>query len=77
RGTQDAPRGVLVKVPKPMQNTKIDLPTLGVSTLQRIRAAGLAGAAFEGGRALLIDREDMEAFCVAEGVFLYGLDALP
>ncbi|MEO0466642.1 MAG: UDP-2,3-diacylglucosamine diphosphatase LpxI [Pseudomonadota bacterium] len=77
RGTQDAPRGVLVKVPKPMQNTKIDLPTLGVSTLQRVRAAGLAGVAFEGGRALLIDREDMEAFCIAEGVFLYGLDALP
>ena len=74
RGTPDAPRGVLVKVPKPMQDTKIDLPTLGVSTLERIKDAGLAGAGYEAGRALLMDRDAMEAYCTANGIFLFGLD---
>lgn len=77
RGTPDTPRGVLVKVPKPMQDTKIDLPTLGVSTLERIKAAGLAGAGYEAGRALLMDRPAMEAYCTANGVFLFGLDPNP
>src|SRR5690606_32998764 len=35
RGVPGAPRGVLGKAPKPIQETRVDLPTIGVGTIQR------------------------------------------
>ena len=40
--------GVLVKAPKPSQDRRFDLPTVGPSTVEHIAAAGLAGP--RGGR---------------------------
>ncbi len=50
RGTSEARRGVLVKLPKPGQRHRIDLPTIGVRTVERAAAAGLAGIAVAGRR---------------------------
>ncbi len=69
------PGGVLVKLVKPGQDRRADLPTIGPLTISGAAAAGLRGVAFEAGGTLLTDR----AACVAEadrlGVFLLGLDA--
>jgi UDP-2,3-diacylglucosamine hydrolase len=73
RGSPDAPRGVLVKVPKPIQTRKIDLPTLGLATLEGVQRAGLAGVAVEAGGALVIGREDVDAFARRHGLFVLGL----
>lgn len=75
RGRAEAPRGVLVKVPKPIQERKVDLPTIGVTTVEGVKKAGLAGIAYEAGGALLVDREALEAAANAAGVFLLGLEA--
>lgn len=72
RGIADARRGVLVKRPKPMQERRIDLPTSGVSTVERASAAGLAGIALEAGGALMVDKSAMIAAAEAHGLFLYG-----
>jgi DUF1009 family protein len=48
---------VLVKRPKPQQERRIDLPTIGVTHRRRRAAAGLAGIAVEAGAALVVDRE--------------------
>ena len=57
RGSAEQRRGVLAKAPKPIQETKVDLPTIGVATLQRAARAGLAGVVGEAGRLLVLDRE--------------------
>lgn len=73
-GTSEAPKGVLVKVPKPIQERKIDLPTIGVATVEGAKRAHLAGIAFEAGGALLIDRAALEQAANEAGIFLLGLE---
>lgn len=71
---QEGLGGVLLKMPKPGQELRADMPALGPETIRRAAQAGLRGVAFEAGRALLVER----ALCVAEadrlGLFLYGLN---
>lgn len=68
------PGGVLVKLVKPGQERRADLPTVGPHTVAAAAAAGLRGIAFEAGGTLLAERE----VCVAEadraGLFLLGVD---
>ncbi len=72
RGTPDARRGVLVKRPKPQQEMRIDLPTIGVTTVAGAAGAGLAGIAVQAGAALVVDREAVAAAADAAGIFIYG-----
>jgi DUF1009 family protein len=74
RGTEAARRGVLLKRPKPAQERRIDLPTTGVSTVEKVAAAGLAGLALEAGGTLMLNRAEMEAAAERLGIFLYGFD---
>jgi DUF1009 family protein len=75
RGTPQARCGVLVKRPKPQQERRIDLPTIGVETVRRIAEAGLAGIAVEAGAALVMEREALAAEAARAGVFVYGATA--
>lgn len=75
RGTPNTRRGVLVKRPKPGQERRIDLPSVGVSTVEKVAAAGLAGLAVEAGGALMLNREKMEVTAQRLGVFIYGFEA--
>jgi hypothetical protein len=72
RGTPEARRGVLVKRAKPIQDRRIDLPIIGLATLENAAAAGLAGIAVEAGGALAIDRDKLIAAADEAGLFLYG-----
>lgn len=74
RGTADAPRGVLAKAPKPIQETRIDLPTIGLNTIQRAAQAGTAGVAGEVGRLLVLDREAVIALADELGIFVVGVE---
>jgi len=66
--------GVLVKLSKPGQERRADLPTLGPVTIANAIAAGLRGIAFEAGGALLAEREASVAAADAAGIFLLGID---
>lgn len=72
RGTAERRRGVLVKRPKPIQERRIDLPTIGVRTIEGAAAAGLAGIAVEAGGALAVRRADIIAAADRAGLFVYG-----
>lgn len=74
RGTSDSRRGVLVKRPKPMQERRIDLPTIGIETVENAAAAGLAGIGIEAGGALLMEEAEVIARLDAYGMFLYGFE---
>ncbi|MFP5469026.1 MAG: LpxI family protein [Alphaproteobacteria bacterium] len=67
-------RGVLIKLPKPGQERRIDMPAIGVTTLRLAAEAGLAGIAFEAGGALLVDVTAMIREADALGMFLIGLN---
>lgn len=67
-------RGVLVKLCKPQQDVRADLPSIGVSTVLNAKKAGLAGVAVEAGRALVLDREAVIAAADEAGIFVCGID---
>jgi hypothetical protein len=67
------PGGVLVKAPKPRQERRIDLPGVGVDTVEAVAKAGLRGIAVEAGGALVIDRAKVAARADALGVFVVGI----
>jgi DUF1009 family protein len=73
RGTPNARKGVLAKMVKPTQETRVDLPTIGPATLEIVAAAGLAGIVAEGGRAFIIDRDEVITLANASGIFIAGL----
>ncbi|MGF1611451.1 MAG: LpxI family protein, partial [Kiloniellales bacterium] len=52
----EGPGGILVKISKPGQEPRADLPTIGVATVEAAAAAGLRGIAIEAGAALVVDR---------------------
>ena len=65
--------GVLVKLVKPGQDRRTDLPTIGPETLRGAAAAGLRGVAFEAGGTILADRDAAIAAADGAGLFLLGL----
>ena len=67
-------KGVLVKLCKPQQDVRADLPTVGVSTVENAKRAGLSGIAVEAGRAFILDRDEMLAAANDLGLFVYGID---
>ena len=75
KGTPQARRGVLVKRPKPIQERRIDLPTIGPDTIERAAAAGLEGIGLEAYGALLLNKTLIAELCKTHGVFVYGFPA--
>ncbi|MCA8929284.1 MAG: UDP-2,3-diacylglucosamine diphosphatase LpxI [Alphaproteobacteria bacterium] len=71
---RDGPGGVLVKLAKPGQDRRIDLPTVGPDTVDLAIRAGLRGLAVEAGGALVLERDALAATADAAGLFVYGID---
>ena len=71
--TRPGPAGVLVKLAKPGQERRADMPTIGVATIRHAREAGLQGVAFEAGGTILADRKSMIEAADAAGMFLLGV----
>jgi DUF1009 family protein len=67
------PGGVLVKLVKPGQDRRADLPTIGPQTLRGAASAGLRGVAFEAGGTILAERDAAVAAADGAGLFLLGL----
>jgi lipid-A-disaccharide synthase len=67
--------GVLVKVCKPGQETRADLPTIGVSTIEVAAMAGLEGIAVQAGKALVVDMKAVVSAADQHGLFVVGIEA--
>ncbi len=68
-----AASGVFVKLPKIGQERRVDLPTVGLTTLEGLQKAGLAGLVYQGGGTLLIDRDACVDFADRHALFLLGV----
>jgi DUF1009 family protein len=67
--------GVLVKGPKPHQDRRLDLPSIGAATVEAAAAAGLAGLAVEARGAITADLAAFIAAADAAGLFVVGVPA--
>lgn len=65
--------GVLVKIRKPGQERRVDLPAIGPQTVERAAAAGLRGIAIEAGGALVVDRDAVVRAADRAGLFVVGV----
>ncbi len=73
RGRDGARAGVLVKAPKPVQDRRVDLPVIGVRTLENAARAGLAGIAGEAGGLIVIEPEAVREAADRLGLFVAGV----
>jgi DUF1009 family protein len=64
--------GVLVKAPKPGQEERVDLPTIGPETVGKAASAGLAGIAVAAGQVLMAERAATIEAANQHGLFLVG-----
>lgn len=67
-------QGVLVKRPKPGQELRIDLPTIGPATLKGVEDAKLAGIAVLAGGAIAADRKELIRSADEAHLFVVGVE---
>jgi DUF1009 family protein len=65
--------GVLVKAPKPGQDRRLDLPSIGPRTVANVARAGLAGLAVTAGSTMIAEPDAVTAAADREGIFLVGV----
>jgi hypothetical protein len=74
----DARRGVVVvKVAKPKQDLRFDVPTIGFATVRTLAKGGGGALAVEAGVTLVLEREALVAEADAQGIALLGVDTGP
>jgi hypothetical protein len=64
----------LVKVAKPQQDMRFDVPTIGVATVENLGRAGARVLAIEAGKTIVIDRADVVALADRLGLTIVALD---
>jgi DUF1009 family protein len=73
RTSAGAPTGILAKAVKPIQDRRIDLPTIGPATVMGAARAGLAGIVGEAGSLLVVDRVAVIQTADDLGLFVVGV----
>jgi UDP-2,3-diacylglucosamine hydrolase len=73
RVTTPAGIGVLVKAPKPGQDRRFDLPSIGPETIENAARAGLAGIAVTAGSTIVADAAQAIAAANREHLFFVGV----
>jgi DUF1009 family protein len=64
----------LVKVAKPQQDMRFDVPTIGISTIENLYKAGARVLAIEAGKTIVIDQPEVVALVDRLGIALIALD---
>jgi len=65
--------GVLVKAPKPGQDRRFDLPSIGPRTIEGAARAGLAGVAVAAGSTIIAEAAEVIAIAEREKIFVAGV----
>ncbi|TDK47392.1 LpxI family protein [Antarcticimicrobium luteum] len=71
----DGEGGLLLKAPKPGQDHRADLPTIGPETVRAAAGAGLRGIVIEAGGVIVLDQPGVIAACDRMGMFLWSRGA--
>ncbi len=68
-------RAVVVKVAKPEQDVRFDVPAIGPDTLEAMHASGCWALAVQAGMTLLLERERLAALALRLRIPIVGLEA--
>jgi len=66
----------VVKVAKPKQDLRFDVPAIGPDTLKTMQQAGCISLAIEAGCTLLIEREKLQDLAKKYGISVYGFEVI-
>jgi DUF1009 family protein len=64
----------VVKVSKPNQDLRFDVPSVGVGTIQTMVEAGASVLVVEAGKTLLFDKNEMISLANSEGIAIVSLE---
>ena len=62
----------IVKVAKPGQDMRFDVPVVGLATIQAMRVAGASALSLDAGRTLMFERDTMLASADEAGIAVVG-----
>ena len=66
---------VLFKGAREGHDWRFDIPVVGLKTLKTMKKAGVTALAFQAGRLILLDREDVVRFADRHGIAIVGIDS--
>lgn len=72
-GRLAGPGAVVIKVCKPGQDLRFDLPSVGQGTIETMREVEAGVLAVEAGKTLVFDREEMVALADRAGIAVWGV----
>ncbi len=67
---------VVVKVAKPNQDMRFDVPAVGMATMRELIAAKAEAFGFEAGKTIFIDQKEFVEKADQKGIVLFGIDTL-
>jgi DUF1009 family protein len=70
---QGKKEAILVKVSKPNQEERMDLPTIGPKTIEMLSRYEYKGVALEAGAGLILNQKETVALANKKGLFVYGV----
>lgn len=65
---------IMVKIKKPGQDTRTDMPAIGIQTIEQLKKYGIGGIAVESGGILIIEREEAIKLADEAGIFIIGME---
>lgn len=75
-GKLSGPGAVVVKYSKPTQDLRFDVPVIGKRTIESLVEAGARVLAYEAGRCIILDHEEVIAGATRHGITLIGCPSL-
>ena len=66
---------VLCKAAREGHDWRFDIPVVGLTTLKKMKKAGVTALAFQAGRLILLDRESVVSFANKRGMAIVGIDS--
>lgn len=75
RAGQLCPKGgwTLIKVAKPDQDMRFDVPTVGPDTVENLRHNGAGALVIEAGKTVMVARDEMLAAADRYGIVVFGV----
>lgn len=64
---------ILVKLRKPQQDMRIDLPTIGTNTIENLHRCGMRGIAIHAGNALIVNEDEVISLADKYKMFVLGI----
>ena len=64
----------IVKVAKPQQDMRFDVPTVGVGTIQTMKDAGASVLAVEASKTIVLDQSELVAYANQVGISVVALE---